>query len=277
MHLPAAKWWLAEGLSRTKTERGEGNTAVFSGEFVLKPGESHEVVLRYRLPNSVTAEPYRLFVRKQAGTVSPPLRVQAGSCLWQTDLGHDREFECRIDAVSGRVSHIPTRNAMPIQRIEKHTASILTLLILLLLGASCSAPVRVDWSTETEINTAGFNIYRGESPDGPFDVKVNEQLIPPSPDPMTGGKYSYVDNATQLGKLYYYQLEEVERNGTQTRLGVTSARAGGVSWLMLLVLGGLAIAALIVWIVGGKRATAPRTTARPTNNSDASPSNEAKP
>jgi hypothetical protein len=166
---------------------------------------------------------------------------------------------------------------MQIQRIGKHLASALALILLLLLGASCSAPVRIDWSTETEINTAGFNIYRGESPDGPFDVKINEQLIPPSPDPMTGGKYNYVDNTAQIGKLYYYELEEVERNGTQTKLGVTPARAGGANWPMLLVLGGLAIAVLILWIVGGKRATAPRAAGNPTNNSDASPSNEAKP
>jgi cell division protein FtsN len=44
-----------------------------------------------------------------------------------------------------------------------------------------------------------------------------------------------------------------------------------------LVLGGLAIAVLIVWIVGAKRATAQRAASIPTNNSDASPSNEAKP
>jgi hypothetical protein len=84
----------AEGLTSTQTERGEGNTTVSSGEFVLKPGESHEVVLRYRLPDSVAAEPYQLFVRKQAGTAAPPLRVQAGACLWQTDLARDGEFEC---------------------------------------------------------------------------------------------------------------------------------------------------------------------------------------
>jgi len=163
------------------------------------------------------------------------------------------------------------------QVIRKHLASAAALILLLLLGASCSAPVRVDWSTETEINTAGFNIYRGESPDGPFDVKINEQLIPPSPDLMTGGKYNYVDNTAQIGKLYYYQLEEVERNGTQTKLGVTPARAGGANWPMPLVLGGLAIAVLIVWIVGGKRATAPRAAGSPPNDPDASPSNEAKP
>jgi len=84
----------AEGLERAKTDRGEGNTTVFSGEFVLKPGESHEVVLRYRLPSSIAVQPYRLFVRKQAGTAAPPLRVQVGACRWQTDLGRDREFEC---------------------------------------------------------------------------------------------------------------------------------------------------------------------------------------
>ena len=95
---------------------------------------------------------------------------------------------------------------MRIQHSGKHPACILTLVLLLLLGASCSAPVRVDWSTETEIRTAGFNIYRGESLNGPFDVKVNERLVPASLDPMTGGKYSYLDNAAQLGKLYYYQL-----------------------------------------------------------------------
>jgi hypothetical protein len=61
---------------------------------VLKPGEGHEAVLRYRLPNSVATEPYRLFVRKQAGTDAPPLRVQAGACLWQVDLGRERSFEC---------------------------------------------------------------------------------------------------------------------------------------------------------------------------------------
>lgn len=165
---------------------------------------------------------------------------------------------------------------MKLQHMGRLSTSFLSLILLLLFGAGCTAPVRVEWSTETEINTAGFNIYRGESPDGPFDIKINQQLIPVSPDSMTGGKYSYVDNATQLGKLYYYQLEEVARNGTQTKLKVTPARAGAMNWPMLLVLGGLAIAVLIVWIVGGKRATAQRSAASPTNNSNASPPSEAK-
>ena len=45
---------------------------------------------------------------------------------------------------------------MQMQYIGKHLPSVLALILLLLLGASCSAPVRVDWSTETEINTGGL-------------------------------------------------------------------------------------------------------------------------
>ena len=55
---------------------------------------------------------------------------------------------------------------------------VLVILFVSLAASGCAAPVRVEWSTETEMNTAGFNLYRGESADGPFDVKVNDQLIP---------------------------------------------------------------------------------------------------
>ena len=39
-----------------------------------------------------------------------------------------------------------------------------------------SARVVVEWSTASELDTAGFNLYRSESPDGPFE-KVNQNLI----------------------------------------------------------------------------------------------------
>ena len=107
--------------------------------------------------------------------------------------------------------------------------------------SACAAPVRVEWSTETEMNTAGFNLYRGESADGPFDVKVNDQLIPPAADPLTGGKYQYVDKTARAGVTYYYRLEEVERNGGTNNFGPISVRAGGLEWwhvLVLVLLGG---------------------------------------
>ncbi len=47
---------------------------------------------------------------------------------------------------------------------------LVALLAAVVLGG-CAAPVRVTWKTETEMNTAGFNLYRGTSPDGPFEQR----------------------------------------------------------------------------------------------------------
>jgi hypothetical protein len=130
---------------------------------------------------------------------------------------------------------------------------LIVLLTIILVLSGCAAPVRVEWSTETEMNTAGFNLHRGESADGPFDVKVNDQLIPPAADPLTGGTYQYVDKTARAGVTYYYQLEEVERNGSANTFGPISVRAGGLAWWHALVLVGLAAAAAALWLVGGRK------------------------
>ena len=87
----------AEGLNRAATEPGEAGTTIFTGSFVLRPGDTTVITLRYRLPAALATGPYRLLVRKQAGTLAPPLTVEAGTCRWTTDLAEDRSFAC--DAV----------------------------------------------------------------------------------------------------------------------------------------------------------------------------------
>lgn len=84
----------AEGLNRTTAEAGERGATVFAGDFSLQPGDQHVVTLRYRLPAAVPADPYRLTVRKQAGTLAVPLAIAAGACRWATDLGQDRAVAC---------------------------------------------------------------------------------------------------------------------------------------------------------------------------------------
>jgi len=149
------------------------------------------------------------------------------------------------DAVTRR-----RRDTMARRRLRS-SAPLLLMLLALLSG--CTAPVRVEWSTETEMNTAGFNLYRGESADGPFGVKVNEQLIAPSTDPLTGGRYQYVDKTARPGVTYYYRLEEVERNGGTNNFGPISVRAGGLEWWHVLVLVVLAAVAVALWLLGGRK------------------------
>ena len=97
-------------------------------------------------------------------------------------------------------------------------------------AAPASAEVVVEWTTESEVNLAGFNLYRSENPGGPY-TKLNETLIPASPDPVAGGSYSYVDATAEAGVTYYYKLEDVELDGTATTHGpiVVVAEGAGVS------------------------------------------------
>ncbi len=125
-----------------------------------------------------------------------------------------------------------------------------------LLAACANAPTRiiVEWTTATEINTAGFNLYRGESEQGPF-VKVNDQLIAASPDAVTGGKYRFEDASVQAGKTYYYQLEDIEYGGASARHGpliITAPGGVGVTELGL-GLGAIGVVGLLVFWLRAKK------------------------
>lgn len=127
---------------------------------------------------------------------------------------------------------------------------------LAVLVAGCTVPVRVEWTTEVEMNTAGFDLFRGESPAGPFDVRINDELIPASPDPLAGGEYSYVDRTAEAGQTYYYQLQEVELGGAVNSYGPIEVRASVVDWRVMVA--GLALVAVVVGVGMVVRRRGPR-------------------
>lgn len=134
------------------------------------------------------------------------------------------------------------------RRLQGRGVRLALIVPALLLLAGCTAPVRVEWTTEVETNTAGFDLYRGESRDGPFDVKVNDALIPASPDPMAGGQYHFIDRTTAAGKTYYYQLQEVELSGSVNTYGPIEVRAGWLDarWIVALA---AAVAVILLLLV----------------------------
>ena len=119
--------------------------------------------------------------------------------------------------------------------------------LLVLAFAGCSTPVQVEWTTETEMNTAGFNLYRSESPNGPFDFKVNAHLIPASPDPLTGSSYQFTDPTARPGVTYYYLLQEVETTGAVNTHGPIAVQTAWLDWRWAAVAGGLAFAVVFLW------------------------------
>lgn len=136
---------------------------------------------------------------------------------------------------------------------------VMCLLLVLSLpgclpGGSLLGPasVTVEWTTASEVDHAGFNLYRSESPDGPW-VKLNSELIPPAGDPIVGGKYSYVDDAVEPGRTYYYQLEDVSLNGSSTRHPPIEVVAGPAGGWWDLVRGAAAGIVLATAILVGRR------------------------
>ncbi|MEM8862571.1 MAG: hypothetical protein AAGD96_30040, partial [Chloroflexota bacterium] len=95
-------------------------------------------------------------------------------------------------------------------------------------------PVTITWSTETEFDTAGFNIFRSESADGEF-VQINQQLIPGKAEAAAGAVYTWEDSSAVRGVTYYYKLEDVEYNNTRTLHAPFSHRAQSFSFLKIIM------------------------------------------
>jgi hypothetical protein len=84
--------------------------------------------------------------------------------------------------------------------------------------------VNVAWETGTEVDNAGFNLFRATLADGSY-TQVNDTLIAAQGDPVSGASYSFLD-AVGYG-TYYYKLEAVDLYGVSTLHGpvrVTLAR-----------------------------------------------------
>jgi hypothetical protein len=85
-----------------------------------------------------------------------------------------------------------------------------------------SGKVTLTWITASEIDTAGFNIYRSTEENGAYE-KINSALITATGNPGAGAAYRFVDNAARNRKTYWYKLEDIDTSGTATMHGPVSA------------------------------------------------------
>ncbi|MBE2199375.1 MAG: hypothetical protein IAE79_12250 [Anaerolinea sp.] len=94
----------------------------------------------------------------------------------------------------------------------------LSLAAVHLIYQLANPTVEVRWETATEVNTAGFNLYRSEARDGDFmQINAADGLIASQGEAVSGAAYTYMDKTVEAGKTYYYVLEEVEYNAATRR------------------------------------------------------------
>jgi hypothetical protein len=82
--------------------------------------------------------------------------------------------------------------------------------------------VVLQWSTESENDNAGFNIYRAVTENGGY-TKINDSIISAKGSSTQGASYAYVDNGLQNRTTYYYKLEDIDLNGKSTMHGPVRA------------------------------------------------------
>lgn len=83
--------------------------------------------------------------------------------------------------------------------------------------------VTIRWTTESELDNAGFNILRSETRTGEFK-QVNAELIAGNGTTGERNTYKWVDTTAKPDVVYYYQIEDVSFAGERQMLATTKLK-----------------------------------------------------
>jgi len=81
--------------------------------------------------------------------------------------------------------------------------------------------VLIKWTTQSEVNHLGFNLYRSLHQEEGFQ-KINTNILPGIGNSTTSHHYTYQDHDVLSGNMYYYKLESIDRLGNKEYFGPIS-------------------------------------------------------
>ena len=85
------------------------------------------------------------------------------------------------------------------------------------------AGVIIKWITESEVDNAGFYIYRGETNNGEFKV-VNPSMIQGAGTTSERHTYTWTDTTVKPNVVYYYRIEDISHAGVRKQLATVRLR-----------------------------------------------------
>jgi len=74
----------------------------------------------------------------------------------------------------------------------------------------------IKWSTASEVDNFGYDIYRSESEDGPFE-RINTEIVEGAGTTDEVSRYEFVDDTIDPHTTYYYYVESISMSGVRER------------------------------------------------------------
>lgn len=91
------------------------------------------------------------------------------------------------------------------------------------LAERTNAGVVLNWITESEVDNAGFYIYRSKTKNGEFKV-VNPTIIQGAGTTGERNEYTWTDTTAKPNTVYYYRIEDVSHAGVRGQLATVRLR-----------------------------------------------------
>ena len=85
--------------------------------------------------------------------------------------------------------------------------------------ATAAAPVRenaIRWSTASEVDNFGYDVFRGPTEEGPFE-RVNDAPIPGHGTTDVPQKYEFRDTTIAANTSYWYYVESISLQGEREK------------------------------------------------------------
>ena len=136
--------------------------------------------------------------------------------VWQSAMNTAEITKIAADVYYGNATDVGTPGWSPGDALPVSLSSF--------LPKRTDAGVVIKWTTQSELNNAGFNILRSATKTGEF-VVINPAMIQGAGTTGEKHTYSYTDKTAKPNVVYYYQIEDVSFDGHRQRLtGATRLR-----------------------------------------------------
>ena len=169
----------------------------------------------WALPMSEEGEPRSSLIRTHVQVSVGPAQPEDGMMMANWTLAADTAFAHPTHI--RRANHYGAANDVGTPGYRAGGALPVELSHFRPARDKATGQVVIAWSTQSELNNAGFFIKRSQQRNGEFKV-INATMVPGAGTTSEKQFYTYTDTTAQPNVVYYYQIEDVSLDGNRQTL-----------------------------------------------------------